>query len=28
VITKPLTDAEIQNLAAWYAAMQVSVQLR
>ena len=27
VIAKPLTDAEIQNLAAWYAAMQVSVQL-
>lgn len=27
VIAKPLTDAEIDNLAAWYAAMQLSVQL-
>lgn len=27
VIAKPLTDAEIENLAAWYAAMQISVQL-
>ena len=27
VIAKPLTDAEIENLAAWYAAMQLSVQL-
>ncbi len=27
VIAKPLTDTEIDNLAAWYAAMQLSVQL-
>jgi cytochrome c553 len=27
VIAKPLTDKEIEDLAAWYAAMQVSVQL-
>jgi cytochrome c553 len=27
VIAKPLTDAEIDNLAAWYAAMQLNVQL-
>ncbi|MBL0919637.1 MAG: cytochrome c [Hydrogenophaga sp.] len=27
VIAKPLTDTEIENLAAWYAAMQLSVQL-
>ena len=27
VIAKPLTDAEIDDLASWYAAMQLSVQL-
>lgn len=27
VIAKPLTDTEIEDLAAWYAAMQISVQL-
>ena len=26
VIAKPLTDAEIENLAAWYASLQISVQ--
>lgn len=27
VIAKPLTDAEIEDLAAWYSSMQISVQL-
>ena len=27
VIAKPLTDAEIDNLAAWYASIQISVQV-
>lgn len=27
VIARPLTDTEIDNLAAWYSAMQLSVQL-
>jgi cytochrome c553 len=26
VIAKPLTDAEIENLAAWYSSLQISVQ--
>jgi cytochrome c553 len=26
VIAKPLTDAEIEDLAAWYASLQISVQ--
>jgi cytochrome c553 len=26
VIAKPLTDAEIENLAAWYASMQLRVE--
>jgi len=26
VIAKPLTDAEIDNLAAWYASMQLRVE--
>lgn len=25
VIAKPLTDAEIENLAAWYASIRISV---
>ena len=27
VIAKPLTDTEIENLAAWYASVQISVQV-
>jgi len=27
VIAKPLTDAEIENLAAWYSSLQISVQV-
>ena len=27
VIAKPLTDAEIDDLAAWYASLQISVQV-
>ena len=27
VIAKPLTDAEIDDLAAWYGSLQISVQL-
>jgi cytochrome c553 len=27
VIAKPLTDIEIDNLAAWYASLQISVQV-
>jgi cytochrome c553 len=27
VIAKPLTDTEIDNLAAWYASLQISVQV-
>jgi len=26
VIAKPLTDAEIEDLAAWYSSLQISVQ--
>ncbi|WP_287879327.1 MULTISPECIES: cytochrome c [Acidovorax] len=26
VIAKPLTDAEIDDLAAWYSSLQISVQ--
>lgn len=26
VIAKPLTDAEIDNVAEWYASLQISVQ--
>lgn len=26
VIARPLTDTEIENLAAWYASLQISVQ--
>lgn len=28
VIAKPLTDAEIENLANWYASLQLSVEER
>ena len=27
VIAKPLTDAEIDDLAAWYSSLQISVQV-
>ncbi len=27
VIAKPLTDAEIEDLAAWYSSLQISVQV-
>ena len=26
VIAKPLTDSEIDDLAAWYSSLQISVQ--
>jgi cytochrome c553 len=28
VIAKPLSDAEIDDLAAWYASIQISVRIK